>query len=272
MAKSIGIVGVPAEELYVSGDMGAVVTTYIPGITDKLRKSVIEECTRRGIAADDLGEAYLGEDYEHPYPTDRHEEVPEMFLTQLKNIDFRRLLDARNEVIRKSSAYDLQVAVGHSHLGAIVLYEDLEPVARLDYHGDYCTSFGYNYQVNFACYMNWVKENILLPEVINYFVTSKRDFATFGEKARGPEDRRYMYASHFDIDVDCVDESFRLQDCYSQAPELGGPTGVSPDDIVRMVSEARPDKIGFWEYRLSHDRSGGLGIKMIADCIEAAVK
>jgi hypothetical protein len=49
-----------------------------------------------------------------------------------------------------------------------------------------------------------------------------------------------------------------------------GLIGLSSVDIVGMVSEARPRKIGFWEYRLSHDKSRGKGVRRIVDTVLAA--
>lgn len=269
MAKRVGIIGVPIEDLFIWGNMSYVTQTYIPHITDGLRKKILEECSKNDIVVEDLGEVYLGEDYEHPYPTDRYEDVPDRFIPYMRPVNPTLLDKGREATLESSRDYDLVVGVGHSHMGAIVLYDDLEQVARLDYHGDFRSEFGPDHMLNFACYMNWVKDNLVQADVLNYFVTSKKDYLVFGERARGLSDRRYIYASHFDIDVDCVDERFRIQDCYIH---VDGSTGIAPDDIVRMVSEARPNKLGFWEYRLNHDNSGGLGLKMIADCIRSAVQ
>ena len=267
MAKRIGLVGVPIEDLYTFGQTN-LVSTYIPHITDELRKAVIGETREKGISVRDIGEVFLGEDYYHPYPIDRYDEVPERFIMEMPWRNMRLLERARGKVLTLSRHYDLLVAVGHSHLGAIVLYEPLEDTARLDYHGDFRRN-SENLIINFACYMNWVRDNIFLPAITNYFVTSKEDFDVLGRRADGIEDKRYDYAKHFDIDVDCVDWKYNIQDCYRQDERLGGPTGVSPDDVVKMVGEAKPNKLGFWEYRLNHDHSGLLGLKMIADSIAA---
>ena len=274
MAKRIGLIGVPLEDLYVEGQT-MLVSTYIPHITNGLRKAVVEETNKRSISVRDIGEVFLGEDYDRPYPTDRYDEVPDRFIRDMRWRDMRLLERARDKALTLSRYYDLLVAVGHSHLGAIVLYDNLESVARLDYHSDYTKCSYRSLMVNFACYMNWVEQNILLSEVTNYFTNCLKDgkpMDVFDRRAGSIDDKSYRHAKHIDIDVDCVDWEYHIQDSYRQDERLGGPTGVSPDDVVRMVGEARPNKLGIWEYRLNHDRSGGLGVKMIADCIEAAVK
>jgi len=284
MAKKIGIIGVPAEDLFVWGY--GPTPTYIPNITDKLRKAVIEDTAERGVRVKDLGEVFLGEDYPRPYPTDRYDAVVDRYIQIMRWIDMALLEEARLDVLKKSRDYDLLVAVGHSHLGAIVLYDDSEKVARLDYHSDYThlknsikpEECDYkSLRINFATYMNWVEQNISGADVTNYFAKCYDDeniekrilMDVLGRRAEFPEDTSYRQANHLDIDVDCVDTRYGIQDCYSQDDKFGGPTGVSPEDVVMMVGEARPRKLGFWEYRLNHDHSRWKGVKMIADSIAA---
>jgi hypothetical protein len=279
MAKKIGLIGVPLEDLCVWG-YSALVSTYIPHITDSLRKAIVEEAAARDVKVKDLGEVYLGGDYPRPYPTDRSEAVHNRYMDMMRWIDMALLEQARHDVLKKSENYDLLVAVGHSHLGAIVLYDHSEKVARLDYHSDYTRCDYRSLRVNFACYMNWVEKNIADADVTNYFAKclshnwsglTQQLMPVLGRRGEYPEDKSYASASHFDIDVDCVDARFHIQDCYSQEEKYGGPTGASPDDVVAMVGEAQPNKLGFWEYRLGHDMSRGRkGVRMIADSIAAA--
>jgi hypothetical protein len=287
MAKKIGLIGVPLEDLCVWGHYD-LVSTYIPHITDSLRKEIIDKASERDVKVKDLGEVFLGEDYPRPYPTDRYEAVHNRYDWVMRWRDMGLLEQARHDVLKKSEEFDLLVAVGHSHLGAIVLYDNSEKVARLDYHSDYTKLRSAmddkrpdyeSLRINFACYMNWVEHNLIGTEVTNYFAKCYDDeypgqkipMPVFGRRAEFPDGKDYKSATHFDIDVDCVDARFHVQDCYSQEEQYGGPTGASPDDVVAMVGEARPNKLGFWEYRLGHDMSRGRkGVKMIADSIVAA--
>lgn len=293
MTKRIGMVGVPIEDVYVCGQMTELFRTYIPRQTDELRAKIIEGAAIEGVNITDLGEICLGEYYEPAFPTDRYEEVSDRQRDLIRGFELARLERERLSVLANKSDYELLISVGHSHLGGIVLYEDNDKVARLDYHGDYYSG-NYNIMLNFATYMNWVEKNISQAEVHNYFARDMKygklqpvyGTRVSGESISGKlvsethvsglvdrtDDRSYLSANHFDIDVDCVDWKYHIQDSYSQDAEFGGHTGVSPDDIVRMVGEAKPDKIGFWEYRLNHDRSRWLGLKMIVDSIVAAAR
>lgn len=293
MTNKIGLIGVPIEDLFIWGQMKELARSYIPHITDNLRTRIVEETAKKGVLVDDLGEIYLGEDYEQPFPIDRYEEVPDRYRFMVRDFKLSALEEQRQKVLEKKDDYELLVCVGHSHLGAIVLYEDDEKVARLDYHGDYYVG-NYNITLNFATYMNWVEKNIAGAEVYNYFARDVKygklqpvyGTRVSGESISGKwvsetqvsgledrtDDKSYLSANHFDIDVDCTDWRHKIQDSYSQDAEFGGPTGVVPDDMVRMVGEAKPRKIGFWEYRLNHDHSGGLGLKMIVDSIVAAAR
>jgi hypothetical protein len=263
MAANIALVGIPLEDLYFWGD-SYLLSTYVPHITDRLRKEIIEGTAGLGIKVRDIGEVFMGPDYHPPFSTDRYIDIPECYHDRFPKRNMNLLSEARDFVLNRSRYFDLLVAVGPSHLGAITLYDNFEAASRFDYHGDY-RNMSYNIlDINFACYMNWVEHNLIFTDVTNYCVTSKSDYEVFGRRAEGISDNRYLDAKVLDIDVDCVDRSYNIQDCYTQ---LEGPPGVSPDDIVRIASESRCERLGFFEYRLNHDHSEGLGLKMIVDSI-----
>jgi hypothetical protein len=264
VAKSIALVGIPLEDLYFWGD-SYLLSTYVPHITDGLRKRIIEGTSSLGVKVQDLGEVYMGPEYHAPFSTDRELDIPECYHSHFPSRDMGLLGEARDLILNRSRYLDLLVAVGPSHLGAITLYDNFEAVSRFDYHGDYWNvSYG-QIHANFANYMNWIEHNIPFADVTNYCVTSEKLYEVFGRRAKSIGDDRYLDAKVLDIDVDCVDRSYNIQDCYS---ETDGPPGVSPDDIVRIVSESHCQRLGFFEYRLNHDKSEGkLGVKMIVDSI-----
>jgi hypothetical protein len=211
----------------------------------------------------------MGPEYPVPFSTDRYIEIPECYHGHFPKRDMALVSEARGLVLNRSRYVDLLVAVGPSHLGAITIYDNFETASRFDYHGDYRNVPYDNLDLNFACYMNWVEHNLAFADVTNYCVTSKTDYDVLGRRAKSISDDRNLDAKVLDIDVDCIDRRFNMQDCYSQ---LDGPTGMSPDDIVRIVSESRAQRVGFFEYRLKHDSSEGLGVKMIVDSIAGWAK
>jgi hypothetical protein len=147
-------------------------------------------------------------------------------------------------------------------------------VARLDYHSDSRATKEKPELASYFDYMNWVRWHIKDIAITNYFVRWPEHDYVVGNLAtlthdhikgssNGLEDKSYRAANHFDIDVDCIDMRYCIQDIYAHSH---GEHNVSPGTIVSMISESAPRKLGFWEYRPAHD-SRKLGLQMIIDSV-----
>ena len=136
MAPRIGIIGVPLETVPIKEEF-CYVEAVIPGITDDQRALIIRKVNEQRIPIEDLGEVYLSEDYDPGFSIDRLAGVPWFFLDKIVLKDMDKLNEERERVLKLSEGYDLFVAIGLSHLGAIILYKEGDKVGRCDYHGDF---------------------------------------------------------------------------------------------------------------------------------------
>jgi hypothetical protein len=278
MVKSIGILGVPAEDLRITdhpewGTMSR--TVYLPGITDALRKEIIPHLRQREVYAEDLGELELGEPY--PLATIKNPKFLSYWGNYLKreNIRFLDVADGSFESNREkiqvlSKEYGLLVLIGPSHLGAIFLYGGGDVVCRMDYHADYSDQ-GLRTIPNYATYLNWVENNLKNIEVYNLFVCENKHL--FGRSA----DSTILPQStnHLDIDIDCLGGTDRLID-KKVYPETDGPAKATKREVLGIAGTLDIDKLGIWEYRPEYDPSlkghcrGGL--EFITNLIMAAAK
>ncbi len=256
----VGLIGIPIETVPIH-ECWMVKSSYLPGITDEARKSIRARVDRREVDIDDLGEMKLGPDYSLNHEVDRLRGVPQIFSNYVRTRDMDLLESGRKELLSKKDEYDLLLALGPSHLGGIVLYEESDIVARMDHHADYSDIPYQDLMPTYASYMNWVENNIEDIDVTNYFVHYREFGELFGREGL-PDDDSHVRANHFDIDVDCFDPSYRIQDVYPHEK----PSGISPSQVLEMIRDARPDKIGIWEYRLSRDYDKE-GLSFIAEML-----
>lgn len=261
----IGLIGVPLETVPIR-DTGLLLPFYLPGITNKTRGNITDKCKEIGIEIDDLGEADLGEYYEPGFKVDRMMGIYPLSMERLKGIDMKKLIEARDSILQMSREYPLLLCIGTSHLGAITLYEDGDTVARLDYHADYTGWSPSRIAFGYASYMDWVKQNVPNVDVINHFVRWSENGSVFGRRAEN-EDRSYVDANHFDIDVDCFHGRYGIQNIHVSVSE---PAIATPELVVSMIRKTHPNKIGIWEYRPFGDYLGN-GLRFIVDSIVAAL-
>lgn len=252
MTPKIGLIGIPLETVPIV-DTGLLMLVYLPHITEKTLEAIVERAKSEGIQIDNLGEADLGEHYNPGFKVDRFAGVHEHLAHKLRWRDMKRVEEAREWVLSKSREYDLLMCVGPSHLGAITLYEDNDKVARLDYHADFTGWEPDKIAFSYASYMDWVKHNIRDVDVINYFVRWSENGVVFGREATGIEDKSYALANHFDIDVDCFPLSYQIQYVHKHVSGRCLASDVTPELVLSMIEEAKPKKIGIWEYRESKD-------------------
>lgn len=261
MAARIGLIGVPIETAPVMEDSHNF-SVYVPGMTDKARCSIIRSAGERGICVEDLGEVNLGESGVD-FKFDRLKGVPYLFIDKLQKPDLiEQLESARKNVLEQAKGFDFFVAVGANHLGGMVLYDEGDIVARLDYHADFAGKK--NVILGCASYMDWVAENIKNLEVINYFVRYRECGKIFGKEGM-KGDGQYARANHFDIDVDCFALKYRIQNIY---PHDIGASEATPELVAAMIKEAKPRKIGIWEYRPERDYDNN-GLEFIVEAIKA---
>jgi hypothetical protein len=244
MKPRIGLVGVPIETVPIQ-DTGANICVHIPKITDKTRELIIKKAEEQSLFVQDMGELILGEYYNPGFRIDRREGIPAMFYGDLMLRDMNRLEQARLSVLEKASHYDLLVATGPSHLGAITLYAEGSSVVRMDYHTDFSDFDPKLIYFAYSNYMSWVKANIKKLGLINYFVKpdpNETIFGKIGDISQGFP----SFADYFDIDIDCFNIAYQMQNIY---PHYNGPSEATPDLVLAMIEKAKPKKIGFWEYR-----------------------
>lgn len=266
--KRIGIIGVPLEEaMTTAGDHIAI---DIQGMTDQVRHEIIEGAKKMGIRIEDLGETDVGAVEAPQVFIDRRADIlPEVASAFRKEIYDRTICSikpGRIRVLALAKEFDLLIATGPSHAGAVVLYESGDRVARLDYHTDYNDmNPGF---LDGNSYMDSVKA--MLGEsvfITNYFVK----WGTLAGKWSGgnmqPNGMDYQRANHFDIDVDCFNEILEIQTIYKHE---FGPPKATPEMVIGMIREARPKKLGIWEYRL-YDDARRNGMDFIVNAIGAAV-
>lgn len=264
--ERIGLIGVPLETVVIRDEM-SIISSYIPGITDETRKLVLDRAEEQGILIEDLGEAYLGEYYDPGINIDRLHGIDWGFISHIKQRDMKKVEEVREFIIDMGKEFDLLVAIGPSHLGAIILYEEDDSVARFDYHADF-TDWGKLTHFCYASYMDWVKENIKQIEIYNYFVKWSQCNSVLGENSKEPDDGHYANANHFDIDVDCFNTDLCIQNVYKH---IEGPSEATPEDVELMIKEAKPRKLGIWEYRPQGDYNNN-GLEFIVDAIRNAVR
>lgn len=265
MPSKIALVGIPIETVPLQDEgYGYNICAHIPGLTARVRELILDKAKKQGIFIEDLKEVYLGEHYEVGYNIDRLSGIPVELRNTVKAVDIKKLEEARKQLLEKSKGYDLIVAVGASHLGAIILYDDNDSVARLDYHTDFKDKENLVY--GFNSYMDWVKQNIRNLDITNYFTKPANDDPIFGRLASDTNGKHYTFANHFDIDVDCFDLRYFIQNVFKHEK---GSSKVTPEIVLSMIREAKPNKLGIWEYRPSRD-SNNAGLDFIVNSITAA--
>lgn len=262
MGSRIALVGVPIETVPVQEEPFCV-EAYLPGVTDRTRSMIIRKAAERGIKVEDLGEVSAGTRYQPEFTIDRLAGVPFLLLPKIPSRDMQRLEEERELLLARSRGLDLLVAVGASHLGAIVLYDAGDVVARLDYHSDFADSS--NVPFGSASYMDWVKANVRPVDVTNFFVRQREKGVVFGRES--PDGKAPPGVNHFDIDVDCFDLRLQIQNVY---PHSEGSSGVTPELVLSMIGQSKPRKLGIWEYRPSGDYNRA-GLDFIVRAIETAV-
>lgn len=256
----LGLIGIPVETVFLQ-ESWMIKSAYIPKITNITRELIQQGVNHKRVSVEDLGELKLGPDYELKYRIDRLEGIPDLLEDCVHTRDMDKLEEGRKTILSRAKEYDLFMAVGPSHLGAIVLYEKNDFVARLDHHADYADIPFKNLMPSYASYMNWVENNVKKINVTNYFVHYKECGKMFG-KEDTLEGDSHKLANHFDIDVDCFDLSHRIQDVYPHEKS----SKISPANVLKMISEAKPQKIGIWEYRSERDYNNE-GLTFILDTI-----
>ncbi len=265
MAARIGLIGIPLETIPVmleSDNPIYSISAYLPGLTDKTRKMILERARQSNICLEDFGEICLGEYYKPDFSVNTSRGISVFHAEKLAQVGIGQLEKERKEFLKRVQDYDLVVAIGANHLGGIVLYEENDIVARLDYHSDFSTSDAVI--LDYASYMVWVKRNIQDIAVTNYFVKYAESGGIFGEEGR-IGDGQYARANHFDIDVDCFNRRFMIQNVYTHDQ---GPSEATPEMMLDMIKEAMPRKIGIWEYR--PERDSGAGLEFIVEAIKNA--
>lgn len=235
-----------------------LIPSYIYGITDSTRKSIIEKA--KNLKIQDLGELDVGGDFGPKIAFNRKIGISDRERELFKHRDIRRLLVSKEKLLKEN--FNLLIVVGASHAGTIVLYEDNDIVSSLDYHSDYTNEDSVT--LNHTTYMNWIKENIKNAKVTNFF-TKYFEKGFFGELAYHVF---YQNANHFDIDIDCFKPEFKMldTDIYNY---INGDPEATPEQVHKMIKEAKPNKLGIWEYRPEYDRKKN-GLKFIVDAIYAA--
>jgi len=271
--KRIGLIGVPIEtvqfEPKLHGRFGSV-DIYFPGITEESRASIIRAASQQGIIIEDLGEVCLQYQESYPFQPDRKQKVSPVDFDPGYRVSLLRIEEARQNLMGLANEYNLLVATGPSHLGALVLYAKGDRVARCDYHPDY-ERFWLSLAIGYATYLSWVKKERLEVEITNYFLMMRPDAQRDDDwklgKDANKDDESYRGANHFDIDADVFDPQFQIQDVHIHHQ---GPSGVTPQMIETMICEAEPHKIGFWEYRplLDYRR---VGLQFIVNSIKKAI-
>ncbi len=277
MRPRIGLIGVPVETVFLNGDFwdGVPYTAFIPQLTTTARDAIITHAKKEDIAIDDLGEVDFGA-YDPGFNTARiaYQGISPFSLSKLKFISKEMLEQKRVETLASASAYDIFLAVGNSHAGAVLLYESHDKVTRCDYHADFGNFPKSPATINYANYMDWVHHALEGVHVSNYFVKYFQEGKNvYGTLAGDSPERNSVHANHFDIDVDCFDTALQIQSLY---PHANGANKVKPVQVSAMIrasedSRPGPFKIGFWEYRC-YDDARGEGITFIVDSITQAMQ
>jgi len=241
----VALIGVPIETERMDifrDDLPFPIEAYSPGSTNEIRTYLAKRSKQYSTKIEDFGELKF-EFSNHP-----DKEV------------FRRLkkLEERKEILlRAKENFDRVICIGPSHFGALLLYEEDDVVARFDFHGDFTEKNEEMYiGENFASYMHTVKRKIKSKRVINYgwggiYPEDKENAMDIIGEIGVIGDNKHLGANHFDVDVDCFDKSLRI----AKSRFCGR---LFPEQLERMVREARPKKIGIWEYRSSYDKGEGV--------------
>lgn len=255
MKATIGMVGVPIETVFVRTDddyLIDVIEAYTPGATKNIREFLnkADESRAQGINLIDLGELSFGITAGRNY---YHREVSEWERKSLTDITLDMLLEERGKLLAKKDDFDVLLCIGLSHFGALLLYEDSDFVVRADCHGDYFKKDKEKHiGANYASYMNTVERKFSNARILNYgvrtnFGSETMDF--YGEMG-DINCIEHVNANHFDIDVDCFAKELMMSSSRNCSNLL-------PAQIESMAAEARPRKIGIWEYRINYDSGNG---------------
>tara|TARA_Y100000310_G_C20655398_1_gene801727 strand:+ start:1092 stop:1928 length:837 start_codon:yes stop_codon:yes gene_type:complete len=267
MSVKVGLVRVPVETVYVKTDNDFIVDiipAYFSGITNTVRDYLkeIEDDIGYEVRLVDLGELDFGLE-ENSLPYKRNVDI--WGRESLKEVTLDMLFEERERLFARKEEFDLLVCLGLSHFGGLLLYEDNERVARLDCHGDYFEEHKVRFKgANYASYMNTVERRFPNAKIVNYGVKTglgDERMSFLGEDGFMGDDE-HLTANHFDIDVDCFSEDLRISRLYHCSD-------LQPYGVERMISQAKPKKIGIWEYRPEHDMRG-YGFQFIVNSIRAA--
>ena len=260
--KEIAIIGVPVETIHLKGDNefdDAPLEVYNRGSTNKIRKYLIDcSNSHANVKLKDLGELNFGLSQDKEYIC--RNMVFEYERKNIAEINLDTLQKERDFVLIQKENFDYIICIGASHFGALLLYEKNDVVARADFHGDFYWEYEKNYiGENYSSYMHTVKRKIIKnhKKIINYgwggsYLDDKNKYLAmdlFGEEGT-IGDNRHKNTNHFDIDIDCFKKELEI----SKSRNCGK---LVPKQLESMISEAKPKKIGIWEYRLGYDKGNG---------------
>jgi len=246
MAKTIALIGLPVTNHFVINSNGDVEDYYpvnSPGFTAKTLELLAEESLGQGLIISAKEEIVLP-DYD---------------------VSIEDLLTAGTYIRQKAKDADRVICFGPSHFGALAFYNGREKVARFDCHGDYFSEKSLAPKESFpgssyASYMNAVEKRFRGVKVLNYGVLKMK---ILGERAI-QEEKKYLSANHFDIDLDVFAAGLRMNNepCKSY---------FKPHELLEILAEAKPRKIGIWEYRQEEDLAGN-ALKFLLDTVKVPVK
>ncbi len=260
--KEIAIIGVPVETIHLKGDNefdDAPLEIYNRGSTDKIRKYLVDFSNgNANVKLKDLGELKFGLRQDKEYIC--RNMIFKYEKKDVAEIDLDTLQKERDFVLKQKENFDHVVCIGASHFGALLLYEKNDFVARADFHGDFYWEYEKNYiGENYSSYMHTVKRKIIKnpKKIINYgwggsYLNDKNKYLAmdiFGEEG-AVGDNKHKNTNHFDVDVDCFKKDLEI----ARSRNCGR---LVPKQLEDMISEAKPKKIGIWEYRWNCDKGNG---------------
>jgi hypothetical protein len=246
MPKNIALIGLPVANHFVINSDGDVEDYYpvsSPGFTAKTLELLTEESERQGLVVSANEEIVLPE----------------------RDVSIEDLLTAGAYIKQKTKDADRVICFGPSHFGAIAFYNGNEKVARFDCHGDYFSEKNLKPHESFpgssyASYMNAVEKRLRRVKVINYGVLKMELLGERGVEA----EKKYLAANHFDIDMDVFTADLKMNNepCKSY---------YKPQELLEILAEAKPRKIGIWEYR-SHEDLEGNALKFLLSALSVPFK
>lgn len=274
MTKNVALYGSPLEDIpilkydkYPNRFKGEIKRCYFYGITDSIRKAIKFYFAGGIIKIKDFGEIDVGPEYSCFLIPDRTRGVYSNNESKFPVSDIKRIQASRREILARSTKFDLTVVIGPSHLGAITLYQNCDITARCDYHSDFF-KYLYHQYYNHANYMNWVRVNTPNCRITNLFV--KDETTQVHGKLADIESITDTNFSFFDIDIDCFDPKYKMIDANIY-PFHNGTPDAEPEEVLNLIKNNKPRKLGFFEYRSEYDTRDN-GLEFIIDAIISAVR